>query len=362
MKNAKDNYEILTDFDNLYRAHLSCRKGKRWKVSAATYDMRGLECTLALKDLLEEGKYRLSPYNCFTINERGKKRDIKSIKYHDRVVQKCLMDEILTPIVQKKFIRENAASQKGKGTDFCMQLLRKHMHQYVNKHGTDGYILACDMHHYFDTIPHDLLDRQFERWFDDERLLGLIRHIHASIPGGVGVPLGNQLSQLDALITLNELDHILKERWHFKWYARYNDDFYIIHKDIERLREARDFIRKYVSERGMELNQKKTRIVKLRQGINFLGFHFYVTGSGKVVQKLLKKSIDRVKKKMRKMQKKCAEGEIPLSECKQAYMGWRAHAARGDTYYLLRKMDQWVNELFKEEIKKEKEGSNGKET
>ena len=357
MKNEKDDYRILTDFDNLYKAHLSCRKGKRWKVSAATYDMRGLECTLALKDLLDTGRYRLSPYNCFTINERGKKRDIKSIKYHDRVVQKCLMDEILTPTIQKKFIPANAASQKTKGTDYCMALLKKHMRQYVNKHGTDGYILVCDMHKYFDSIPHELVDARFETWFEDEKLLTLIRHIHASIPGGVGVPLGNQLSQLDALIALNELDHILKENWHFKWYARYNDDFYIIHEDIERLREARDFIRRYVSDRGMELNQKKTRIVKLRQGISFLGFHFYVTDTGKVVQKLLKKSINHVKKKMKKMQKLCAAGEVTAKECREAYMGWRAHAQRGNTYYLLRKMDAWFNELLKNEIEKEEKNA-----
>lgn len=348
MKNDRDSFEILTDYDNLYKAHLSCRKGKRWKSSAATYDIRGFECTLALKELLESGNYVLSPYNCFTINERGKIRDIKSIKYHDRVVQKCLMDQILTPVVQKKFTPGNAASQKGKGTDYALRMLRRHLISYVNKHGTEGYILACDMRHYFDTIPHDLLNSLYAKWYEDEKLLKLIRDIHASIPGGVGVPLGNQLSQLDALLTLNELDHVLKEQWHFKYHCRYNDDFYLIHEDIEYLRKARDFIRDYVEKRGMTLNQKKTRIVKIRQGINFLGFHFYATDTGKVVQKILKKSVDRTKRRLKRMAKLYANGEIKLEDCQMAYNGWRAHAVRGNTYYLVRKMDRLFNDLFKE--------------
>lgn len=362
MKNNKDSFSILTDFDSLYAAHQSCRKGKRWKDSVAIYDIRGLECTLALQDLLETGRYKLSPYNCFTINERGKTRAIKSIKYHDRVVQKCLMDQILAPIIEPTFVNTNCASQKGKGTDYALLNMRKHLQQHVRKYGTDGYILICDMHHYFDTIPHEALDRYYSKKFEDPKLLALIKHIHDSIPGGVGVPLGNQLSQLDALLILNDMDHHIKEKMHIKGYGRYNDDFYLISCSKEELRGCLEWIRKHVEAKGMSLNSKKTKIVPITQGVDYLGFRFYVTKSGKVVQKLAKKSIKHHKHKLKKMNKLLASGAITFDACKDAHDGWKAHAARGDTHYLVRKMDGYFNELFEQYTNQKKEENHGKET
>lgn len=66
-----DNYDIITDYDNLYNAHKSCRKGKLWKDSVASYDLRAPECTLYLQHLLLSGQYKISEYHCFTISERG---------------------------------------------------------------------------------------------------------------------------------------------------------------------------------------------------------------------------------------------------------------------------------------------------
>lgn len=355
MKNEYDSFQILCDFDNLYKAHCSCRKGKRWKDSVAVYDIRGFECTHALREILLSGEYKLSPYNCFQINERGKKRDIKSIKYHDRVVQKSLMDNILSPVVEPTFIDMNCASQKGKGTDYALNGLKKHMQASFRKSGTGGYILICDMHHYFDSIPHELLNRFYKEKFEDERLVQLIMDIHASIPGGIGVPLGNQLSQLDALMALSPLDHLIKEKLHIKGYGRYMDDFYLIHESKDYLKECRAFIKGYVEERGMSLNDKKTKIVPVTQGVDWLGFRFYMTDTGKVVQKLSKKSIKHHKRKLKKMRNLLSEGRISFEACVDAHRGWKAHAVRGDTHYLIRKMDSLFNELFEDEIKEAKE-------
>lgn len=341
-------YEKLIDFDNLYKAHFSCRKGKRWKESAAVYDLRGLECTLYLQKLIMSGEYKLSPYNCFTINERGKERNIKSIKYHDRVVQKCLMDEIITPIITPSFIDTNCASLKGKGTDYALKKCKELLQSEIRKNGVDGYVLVCDMKGYFDSIPHKLIEQMYEKKIDDKKILDLIKHIHASIPGGRGEPLGNQLSQNDALMALSPLDHIIKEKLHIKGYIRYMDDFPLIHHDKEYLKHCRKVIEDWVTPWGMKLNEKKTKIVTMRQGFDFLGFHFYVTPSGKVVMKLLKKSIIHHKKKLHKMAKLYQEGKVDIEACMEAHNGWKAHAGRGDTYYLIRKMDKLFDELFKE--------------
>ena len=358
MKNKYDDFKILTDFENLYNAHCECRKGKRWKDSVAIYDVRGLECTLALKELLDSGRYKISPYNEFTINERGKKREIKSTKYHDRVVQKSFKENILNPVINPTFLNTNFASQKGKGTDAALKTMKKQMQEYVRKHGTEGYILACDMHDYFGSLPHKYLDYLYELKFEDERILNFIYSIHHSIPGGKGAPLGNELSQNDALMALSPLDHYIKEHMQIKWYGRYMDDFYLIHESKEHLKECLEYINGWIEMVGMELNEKKTKIVTLRHGVDYLGFRFYLTENGKVVQKLLKKSIVHHKRKMKKMKKLLDSGKVTIEDCKKAHNGWKAHAKRGDTYYLLRKMDKRFNELF--ELEDEKHGEETK--
>ena len=151
--NRYDDFELLTDFGNLYEAHCKCRLGKRWKDSVAIYDIRALECTLYLQYLLKTGKYKISRYHCFTINERGKQRDIKSTQYKDRVVQKCLTDQIIRPHIMPKLIYDNGASQTGKGTDFAADRLETALHRYYDHHGNNrGAIALLDFHDFFGSI------------------------------------------------------------------------------------------------------------------------------------------------------------------------------------------------------------------
>ena len=362
-------FDKLADFENLYKAHRECRKGKRWKDSPALYDMRALESTLYLLRLLETRHYRMARYNCFQINERGKCRDIKSIKYQDRVVQRCLNDEIIAPKVMPKLIKSNTASQPGKGQEEAMRIMKEDLQREVRKNGVGGFILVCDMSKYFDSIPHDLLNDLYDRFYEDKEIVEFIRYIHATIPGGVGCPLGNHLSQIDALLALNELDHIVKEQFHIEGYGRYMDDFYLISHDKEELKTILSFIKAYTMHKGLKLNEKKTHIVPIRQGVTFIGFRFYVTNTGKVVIRLAKKSIERHKKKMRKMKGLLDQGKVTFEDCKLAHMGWKAHAGwrseksrktdkkrvKPNTYYLLRKMDQWFNDLFQEYINNKEE-------
>lgn len=345
-ENEYDDYGILTDFGNLYEAHRSCRKGKRWKDSVATYDLRALESTLYLQYLLKTEKYTIGNYHCFTVNERGKLRNIKSAKYKDRVVQKNLCDNILTPRIAPTFVYSNGASLKGKGTDFTLDCLRNDLRRFYRKHGTDGYILICDFSGYFDSLSHDLLNKAYEKEFKDEQIIRLIKMIHASTGGSVGVPLGNQLSQLDALIAASDIDHMIKERLGIEGYARYNDDFYLIHESKDYLKHCLGEIEKMAAVKGMKLNTKKTKIVPVTTGINYLGFHIYITETGKVISRIKAKSKSHQRQKMRKMKRKVENGEMAYKDAKESYQSWKAHADRGNTYYVLQEMDCYFYGLF----------------
>lgn len=347
-ENEFDNFELLTDFENLYNAHVECRKGKLWKDSAASFDIRAIECTLYLQALLARDKYKMSEYHCFTINERGKLRNIKSTQYKDRVVQKCLDKYIIKPRIVPTFIYENGASLKGKGTDFNVDELIKDMRQYFRKYGTEGYFLVGDYSKYFESIDHEILNKMYEREFKDERILKLIKNIHASIEGGKGVALGNEVSQTDALMIANPIDHLIKERLRIKYYGRYMDDFYLIHPSKEYLKACLAEIEKKATELGLKLNGKKTKIVPITTGINFLGFRFYMTRTGKVVVRIKSKNKNRRRRKLRKQKKLLIQGRISMNDIRQSYDAWKAHASRGNTYYMLRDMDKYFDNLFKD--------------
>ena len=97
--------------------------------------------------------------------------------------------------------------------------------------------------------------------------------------------MGNQSSQWFALYYLDRLDRFIKERLKVKYYVRYMDDGVLIHHDKEFLKKALAKMKELVEEDGLEFNSK-THIFPISQGVDFLGFHFYLTDTGKVIKRL----------------------------------------------------------------------------
>lgn len=96
---------------------------------------------------------------------------------------------------------------------------------------------------------------------------------------------------------------------------------------------------------GLALNQK-TNIFPLRNGIDFLGFRTYMTDTGKVIRKIRRKSKNNMRRKLSKMAKLHKSGQIEIEAVNQSYQSWRAHAAKGNCYYLIQSMDQHFGNLY----------------
>lgn len=211
-------------------------------------------------------------------------------------------------------------------------------------------MLKADVHHYFASIRHDILKQDVRDLLEDPRTLALSDAIIDSTPGPTGIPIGNQSSQIYALLYLNKLDHYVKEVLHFKYYGRYMDDFYIICSDKKRLQQILKDIRALMEEWGLELNQK-TGIFPLRNGIDFLGFHSYITESGAIVQKLRRDSIKRIRAKIKFWEEAYKRGEVTKEAILQSFGAWDAHAAYGDTHELRAKYAKRVSDIIGEEVK-----------
>lgn len=285
-----------------------------------------------------------SEYKIFKVYE-PKERVVMTNSYKDKVVQHSLCDNVLEPKLSKQFIYDNYASQKGKGTHFGLDRVVLFMRSYYRKNGLNGWILKCDITKYFYNIRHDILKQQVRKSIADEKCLWLIDMIIDSTDG-VGIPIGNQSSQLFALLYLSDLDHYIKEKLKIKYYGRYMDDFYLLHPDKEYLKYCLSEIKKIVEGLGLKLNPK-TQIMPISQGLDFLGFHTYLTSTGKVIKKIRRRSKSNVRRKLKKMKGLVEEGKLTIETPEQSYQSWRGHAIHGNSYHLIKDMDKYYQKLFK---------------
>jgi group II intron reverse transcriptase/maturase len=145
-------------------------------------------------------------------------------------------------------------------------------------------VVELDFQSYFTTIPHDKLLRLIRQRIVDGSLLWLIKQsltVSVAWQGQVvpttgGVPQGSPLSPLYSNIYLNLLDQV----WHKRGYPeklgatlyRYADDAILVcRKSAEHALQALEAI---VSRMDLTINRDKTRITKVADGFDFLGFTF----------------------------------------------------------------------------------------
>lgn len=128
-------------------------------------------------------------------------------------------------------------------------------------------------------------------------------------------------------------------------YIRYMDDFVLIHRDKAFLQDCKRAIVQYLNDLELKLNVK-SHVFPLKNGVDFLGFHIYLTGNGKVVKKIRRDSKKRVKRKLKKFKELYKNGERTREQIEQSYYSWRGHASHGNCYYLIQQMDKRFESIF----------------
>lgn len=303
----ENKFTDICTFEVLYKAYLAARRGKRSRAATAHYEVHLLENIVNLVYILTTKTYRPGVFRVFYVYE-PKKRLVQAPAFVDKVVQHAVVDNILYERITNSFILDNYASQKNKGLHFGLDRLKK-----------------------LDLEPalYDLLC--------------------VYVDCSDGLPLGYQTSQLFALYYLDEFDHFVKEKLHIRYYGRYMDDFFLIHPDKEYLQYCLTEIQAFMASLGLELNEK-TQIFPLRHGMDFLGFHTYLTDSGKVIRKLRHSSVKKMRAKLRRWEKEYPTGLVTREEILQSWQAWDAHAAHGNTWTLRQQVRDRVQNILKEEI------------
>ena len=326
-------YRKLTDFSNIYRAYRQTAKGRHKKAEVIRYETNLHMQLWWLCQRLEYRRYRIGGYHKFMIYD-PKEREIQALSFSDRVFQHLLCDNVLMPYLEPRLIYDNAACRQGKGTHFALDRLEKFMHEHYRKYGAKGYILKFDIRKYFNSIDHEVLKRKLAG-FPDEEVRELLYHIidSFSYTEGKGLPMGNQSSQWFALYYLDRLDRLIKEKLRIKHYVRYMDDGVLLSPDKKELQECLKQMKELVAEERLAFNEK-TQIFPMSQGVDFLGWHLYLTDTGRVIRRLRTSNKKRFKRRMKSFQKRYAEGQVTFEEITRSVRSYNGHLRHGDTWRL----------------------------
>ena len=343
-----DNFENITDADNLWAAFKASKRGVSWKESVQRYEAGWLRNLAETRRALVEGKSIQRGFVEFTLRERGKIRRIKSVHISERVVQKCLRDNALVPILSRPLIHDNGASIKGKGLHFALNRLVAHLSRfYRERKSNKGYALLIDFAKFFDSIDHEVLFGLLDREIRDAKIRELTKGFIRVFGDGKSLGLGSQVSQIAAVFYPSRLDHYVKEVLRIRYYGRYMDDLYLIHHDKTYLEHCLTKIREVCERLKITVHLNKTKIVPLEKGLLFLKGKYYLLESGKVVRRPCKGSALRMRRKLRKFKALVEAGKMDYADIRAAYQSWRgAYMKRVHAYHSIRGVDTLYNKLF----------------
>ena len=332
-------FDRVTAFNNLHASAWEVFRGKRSRHSANHFFLK-LEYELfRLQAELKEGTYRPGEYRTFWIYE-PKPRLISAAPLRDRVVHHAII-RVIEPLFERKFIYHSYACRVGKGNHRALT-------QFVAWSRQRKYALMLDIEKFFPSIDHEILKTEIRRGIKDRKIQRLIDVIiDGSNPQGApprwfpgddlfapnsrkrGLPIGNLTSQFFANVLMDRIDHFAKERMRAKRYLRYVDDLAAFSDDHVYLGELRSAIREELLLMRLRLNERKSRIRRLKEGLTYLGF---TVGPHHV--RLASSAVRRHRKRLKRLHYLYSRGELSVADIAASLTAFGAHAAHGDTYRL----------------------------
>ena len=265
-------FNEFAKIDNLYESWRQFRSGKRERNDVVIFE-RYLEPELTkLSEELLAGTYRHSIYHNFFVRD-PKYRAIHKASVRDRVVHQALYD-VLYPLFDSRFYFDSYSSRFNKGTQAAVARIWEFLGKESLNFTREAYVFHGDVSNFFASVDHGILLGLVARKIKDKNYLQLCRTIINSfdLGNGSGVPLGNLTSQVFANIYLHELDYFVKQKLKIRYYARYNDDFFVVSADKNSLMETSMITKEFLSSNlRLTVPDDKIIIRSLGNGVDILG-------------------------------------------------------------------------------------------
>jgi len=312
MKRYNNLYYKVYDMDNLLLAHKNAKRGKSHYREVKKIEKKPVFYLLKIQKMLKEKTFVNSEYTHLQRTmENGKVRDIAKLPYFpDRIIHHAII-QVVGDIWVKSFIKSTYACIKGRGIHQCVKKIKEDLR---NKDATK-YCLKMDVRKFYPSVKHDVMKQIIRKKIKDKEMLWLLDAIIDSEPG---LPIGNYLSQFLGNLYLSELDHIIKEKLHCKYYYRYCDDMVILGDNKNKLHKIKKIIEIELSKLKLEMKDNWQIFPVDDRGIDFLGYRFFQNYT------LLRKSIfKRYKRKLSNIKRDWEEMEAQAVICSvMSYFGW----------------------------------------
>lgn len=286
----------------IFEAFRLCLRHKAGSPSAAKYFFGYEEDLLELCDEINGRTYYPTTSTAFVVT-KPQYREVFAANFRDRIVHHYYAMRV-EPLMEAIFSPRSFNCRKGKGVLYGIDMLRQDIYECSEGYTKDCWVAELDLQGFFMSIDKKLLCSMLDKFItenydgdDKEDILWLNKVIVMHEPekdcrikgdpglwkflpknkslftngDGLGLPIGNLSSQLNANYLLHWLDMFL-EKLGFQYHDRYVDDFRIVDQDKQKILNAIPKIRRFLSlYLHVKLHPNKFNIKHYKQGINFTG-------------------------------------------------------------------------------------------
>ncbi|NEO57062.1 MAG: group II intron reverse transcriptase/maturase [Okeania sp. SIO3B5] len=207
----------------------------------------------------------------------GKKRPLGIPTVKDRVAQ-AMVKNILEPEWEAVFEPNSYGFRQGRACqDAIGQCFLRLKGDSSDGRTFDKWVLDADIKGFFDNIAHESILKAVESVPRGDLIEGWLKAGYLDKgtynPTETGTPQGGVISPLLANIGLHGLEQFIKSINPKLGIIRYADDFVVTAKDKESLEAVLILIKQWMSQRGLEISEEKTKILSMEEGFDFLGFN-----------------------------------------------------------------------------------------
>lgn len=266
----------------------------------------------------------------------GKKRPLGIPSLIDRCLQ-AIVKNALEPCWESLFEGTSYGFRPGRSTHDAIEKI----FCGIRPNGRKKWVVDADIQGCFDNINHEFLISQIVNFPARKLIQQWLKAGYVETgtfqTTSAGTPQGGIISPLLANIALHGMEDALGIKYDKRGQiignrilVRYADDFVCLCETHEDAQLVIEQLKNWLSQRGLQLSEEKTRIAHITEGFDFLGFNIrhYKDSNSKTGYKLLtkpsKKAVQGIRDQLREIWLKYKSSEVKelISKLNPIIRGW----------------------------------------